>query len=176
MGSNGISLYEISSEILNCVKVDSESEDMVNVETGEVFDREAFEKLQGAFDDKVLSLAKWTKNLDAERKAIYDERKKMEAREKSISRKIESIKNYIDFCTAQIPKEKLPKDATTILTRTKSTSTEVNLSELMKFDDCDLYLKYDDPKPDKTAIKNALKGGSKIPGCQLIEKENLQIK
>ena len=171
----GISLYEVSAEILNCIRIE-DTEDMVNTETGEVFDKEAFEKLQGDFNEKALGLAKWIKNLDAERKAIYDERKKLEAREKTISRKIESIKNYLDFCTSQIPKDKLPKDATTVLTRTKSTSTEVNLAELMKFKDCDSYLKYDDPKPDKTAIKNALKGGVEIPGCQLIEKENLQIK
>lgn len=171
----GISLYEVSAEILNCIRIE-DTEDMVNTETGEVFDKEAFEKLQGDFNEKVLGLAKWVKNLDAEREAVYNEKRKLEAREKAISRKIESIKSYLAFCTSQIPKEKLPKDATTILTRTKSTSTEVDLATLMTYDDCDMYLKYGDPTPDKTAIKKALKGGMQIPGCQLIEKENLQIK
>lgn len=169
-------LYEIRSDIENCVRVDEESEDLVNTETGEVFDKEAFEKLQGEFNDKVLDLAKWIKNLDAERQAVYNEKQKLEKRKKTLDNKIESIRSYIDFCTLNIPKEKLPKDATTVITRSKSSSVEVDLDELMKFDNCDDYLTYAPPKPDKAEIKKAIKSGQTIPGCSIVEKQNLQIK
>ena len=169
-------LYEIRADIENCIKVDENSEDFVNTETGEVFDREAFEKLQGDFDDKVLNLAKWIKNLDAERQAVFNEKQKLDKRKKALDNKIESIRNYLDFCTANIPKEKLPKDATTILTRIKSSSVEVDLNELMKWENGYMFLIESDPKPDKAEIKKCIKSGATIPGCKMVEKQNLQIK
>lgn len=171
-----MTLYEIRQDILNCVLADSESEDMVNTETGEVFDKEAFEKLQGDFDEKLLNLAKWIKNLDAERQAVFNEKQKLEKRKKRLDNKIESIKSYIDFCTADIPKEKLPKDATTVITRSKSSVVEVDLAELMKAKDSDKFLIKSDPKPDKAEIKRVLKTGVEVPGCVIVEKQNLQIK
>ena len=52
----------------------------------------------------------------------------------------------------------------------------MDLAELMKYDNCDVYLKYEDPEPDKTVIKEALKSGIDIPGCSIVDNRNIQIK
>lgn len=167
-----MSLYDIKQEILNCVRIPDEEDLMVNTETGEVFDTEAFDKLQMDFEEKCLELGRWVKNLDAEREAIYKERKKLEGREKAISRKMDSIRNYLSF----LLDGKTVYDANTVLKFSKSTKTEVDLNELMRFDDCDSYLTYAEPKPNLAEIKSAIKSGKTIPGCKLVENLNLQIK
>lgn len=36
--------------------------------------------------------------------------------------------------------------------------------------------KIPEPSPDKTAIKEAIKNGSEVPGARIEERKNLQIK
>lgn len=162
-------LYEIKAQIENCIKVD---DDFVDTETGEVFDTEAFEQLEMDFEEKCLDLARWVKNLDAEREAVYNERRKLESREKAISRKMDSIRNYLTF----VLEGRSMKDSNTEIGFRKSKSTEVNVIELMKWDNADSYLTYKEPVPNKTEIAKALKNGTDIPGCRIVENMKIQIK
>lgn len=50
------------------------------------------------------------------------------------------------------------------------------MTSLLQYADCDSYLKYAEPTADKTAIKDAISSGVEIPGCQIVEKSNIQIK
>lgn len=38
------------------------------------------------------------------------------------------------------------------------------------------YLKFKAPELNKTAVKKAIKAGETVPGCELVVKNNLQIK
>ena len=164
-------LYELSAQIEACIK-DEITGDMIDTETGEVFDPEAFEKLEGEFEKKCLDLGRWVKNLDAERQAVYDEMRKLDKRQKALSRKKVSIENYL----ASILKGREMRDENTQFKFRKSNSTEVDLSVLMNWDNADEYLTYKDPTPNKSEIAKALKSGKEIPGCRIIENLNLQIK
>jgi len=37
-------------------------------------------------------------------------------------------------------------------------------------------MKFSDPTPDKTAIKNYIKAGNELPCARLVENNNIQIK
>lgn len=38
------------------------------------------------------------------------------------------------------------------------------------------FLKFKDPELDKVAVKKAIKAGETVPGCELVARQNLQIK
>lgn len=166
-------LYEIKAQIEKCVKSDLDDDMMIDEETGEVFDKEAFEQLEMDFEEKCLELGRWIKNLDSERAAVYNEYKKLYKRYKALDKKIESIKNYLSF----VLQGQSVKDANTELVFRKSNSTEiVDMALFMAWDNCDEYLKYSEPEPKKKEIAKAIKAGKEIPGCAIIENYNLQIK
>lgn len=164
------SLYEVARELLACVKVTED--EYVNEDTGEVIDIEQIENLQMSFESKVENIGRWIKNLLSDAEAIKLEEKRLAARRKAFESKAESLKNYLSVCMSG----KTFNSPTIQIAWRNSTSVDVNLDELMKYDDCDSYLKYTDPTPDKMAIKNAIKSGKEIPGCSIVSKENMQIK
>lgn len=165
-------LYEIKAQIEKCVKSDLDDDMMIDEETGEVFDKEAFEQLEMDFEEKCLELGRWIKNLDSERAAVYNEKKKLDKREKALSKKIESIKNYLSF----VLNGREIKDSNTELKFRKSNSTEIDLKVFMLWENADEYLRYKDPEVNKSEIAKAIKSGKKIPGCEIVENYNLQIK
>lgn len=151
-------LYEINEEILNCV----------DTETGEIIDPEKLSQLQMDFDDKVEGIALWIKDLLSDAAAIKAEKDKLNERQKICENKAKNLKEYLSgFLAGQ--KFKTPRVA---ISYRKSES--VNVSDIWKIPDD--YLKYKDPEPDKTKIKSALKAGVSIPGVELIENRNIQIK
>lgn len=151
-------LYEINEEILNCV----------DTETGEIIDPEKLSQLQMDFDDKVEGIALWIKDLLSDAAAIKAEKDKLNERQKVCENKAKNLKEYLSgFLAGQ--KFKTPRVA---ISYRKSES--VNVSDIWKIPDD--YLKYKDPEPDKTKIKSALKAGVSIPGVELIENRNIQIK
>lgn len=164
------SLYEVAKELLACIKMTDD--EYVNEDAGEVIDIEQIEQLQMTFESKVENIGRWIKNLISDAEAIKVEEKKLASRRKALENKASSLKQYLEICM----NGKVFSSPTVQITWRNSTSVDVNLDELMKYDDCDSYLKYTEPTPDKMAIKNAIKGGKEIPGCVMVSKENMQIK
>lgn len=165
-----ISLYEVAQELLRCIQV-SEGE-YVNEETGEIVDVEQIENLQMTFESKVENIGRWIKNLSAEADAYKVEEKKLAAKRKAAENKIASLRQYLETCMAG----KTFKSPTVQISWRTSASVDVDLNELMKYDDCDSYLKYTEPTPNKLLIRDELKKGASIPGCKLVTSENMLIK
>ena len=159
-------LYEIDQAILA----------LVDPETGEILDYEAFAELKLAREEKVEGMALWCKNLDAEAAAIKAEENALAERRKPLERKSANLKKYITeilagdkFTTARVA-----------CTFRKSKSVEIQdeaefirtMQEGQHFE----YLKYSPPTVNRTEITNAIKAGKEVPGAQLVEKSNLSIK
>ena len=159
-------LYEIDQAIL----------ELVDPETGEILDYEAFSELKLAREKKIEGMALWCKNLDAEAKAIRAEEVSLAERRKDLEKKSESLKQYISdilagdkFSTARVAcsfrKSKsveIPDEAAFIQAMQDSMHLE--------------YLKFGKPTVNKTEITNAIKAGKEVPGAQLVEKYKLSIK
>ena len=158
-----MNLYEIDHAILDCV----------DRETGEIVDVDALNALEMEHDAKIENVALWIKNLLSDARQIEAERDALEKREKSAKNKAENLKKYLaGYLNGH--KFNTPKVA---ISFRKSTSVEVSdINKIMLLNDADIYLKYAEPTPDKTAIKNAIRSGIQIPGCSLVEKSNIQIK
>lgn len=151
-------LYEIDEQIMQCIDED----------TGEILDMEKLNHLQMQQEQKVESLALWYKNLLSDAEALKAEKENFATREKSAKNRAESIKAYLsDFLNG----EKFETKKTKITFRK---SKQVDIIDQSTIDDD--YLIYQEPRPNKTKIKEALKSGAQLKGVQLVEKKNIQIK
>lgn len=156
-------LYEIEQEILACV----------DLETGEIIDPEKLEALELERDRKIEGIALWVKNLDAEAKAYKEEKDSFAQKQKVAENKAKSLK---EFLSHYLDGTAFKSTKVNVSFRNSKAVDVFSMDELMNYDDCDSYLKYSEPTPDKTAIKNAINSGVEIPGCRIVENSNIQIK
>lgn len=159
-----MNLYEINNEILNTC---------IDTETGEVIDIEKLNSLNLQMQDKIENIGCWIKNLLSDVDQLDVEIKNLSDRKKAAKNKAESLKKYLsDFLDGS----KYVSSKVSISYR-KSESVEVaDIEQIKLLDNCDDYLTYKEPEANKTAIKEAIKHGVVVPGCSLVEKQNIQIK
>lgn len=158
---------------MNIYEIDNEMLSLIDEETGEIKDYEAFEELQMQKEEKIENTALWYKNLVAESKAIREEEKALAERRKSLENKAENLKNFVNrtlngnkFSTSKVA-----------ISYRKSTAVEVDdefIDYAMKNNN-DL-LTFKRPEPNKTVIKGMLQGGFDIPHAELVERNNMSIK
>ncbi len=165
-----MTLYDIDHGIAEAF------EKAIDPETGEVIDEQAWaelEALQMAREDKLENVALWVKDLNAEAAAIKNEEAALKARRQSAEKKAESLKGYLAYALGGAERFKTSKVA---ISWRKSETVEL----LEGVDPVTLPLEYQRVKvsvePDKSKLKDALKAGEEIPGVELVEKQNLQIK
>lgn len=158
---------------MNIYEIDNEMLSLIDEETGEIKDYEAFEELQMQKEEKIENTALWYKNLIAESKAIREEEKALAERRKSLEHRAESLKNFVNQ-TLQGNKFATSKVA---ISYRKSTAVEVDdefIDYAMKNNN-DL-LTFKRPEPNKAVIKGMLQGGFDIPHAELVERNNMSIK
>lgn len=150
-------LYEINEQI----------EGLVDPETGEIADFEAFEKLNLDLDTKIKNIALWIVNLRSDAEQLEEQEKKFRDRKTAAKNKAESLKNLLDgFLSGE--KRSYPE---VVISYRKS--EQVAVDDGAKLDDRFLRIK---AEIDKTALKDALKHGESIEGARLEVKNNIQIK
>lgn len=156
-----MNLYEIDEAIMGCV----------DMETGEIIDTEQLDKLSMERDQKIENIALWIKNLNADAEALKAEKEAFDARKKAAENKAASLKKYLSGYLAG----NAFKSTKVAISFRRSESVQVNdINAIADFDT--QYVKYAEPTADKTAIKKALKDGIAIPGVELVENQNIQIK
>lgn len=155
---------------MNLYQIEDAIMDLIDAETGDILDLEALTALEMEREKKISNTACLIKNLRAESDAIKSEEDKLAKRRKSKDNLADRLESYLDNFLGGLTFE----DARCVIAYRKSVSTEIA-------EDLDLNTLPDDCKKitvtaNKTAIKAALKSGAKIPGCALVEKNNIQIR
>lgn len=160
------SLYEIEQAMLECVDLD----------TGEVIDSAMLDALQMERTAKLEGVALWIKNLKADVEAYVAEMENFAARRKAAERKIESLTDYL---ANALGGEKFS---------TAKCAVSFRRSQGVKFDNEDKFrtwcvqnnrpdlLTIPVPKISRTAVKASLKDGDELPGAELEERLNINIK
>ena len=136
-------------------------------ETGVIFDEAYIDALKIEQEKKTEGLCLWYKDLIANAKAIRDEEVTLAERRHVLERKAESIKGYLD----RRQQGKKFETAKVAISYRKSEQVEID-------DLTDIPLEYTttEIKPDKKAIKNAIKAGEAILGAHIVEMNNISIK
>lgn len=161
-------LFEIVKEIAACVKRE-DSDDYVNVDSGEIIDTEALDALKLERDVKIENIGKWVLNLEAEEKALAEQEKRFKDRKDAAKRKKESLKNYLAF----ILNGKNFK-CTACEFRFRNSEAVVFSGDMATVPK--EYLRYKEPELDKAKIKKALKAGEVIDGFALESRQSLTVK
>jgi hypothetical protein len=153
------SLYEIDQAILECV----------DCETGEIVDQEKLDGLMMERSAKIESVALWVKNLESDAVAYKAEKEAFAQREKQASDKAKRLKEWLArVCEGE-------KFSTAKCAVSFRTSESVAIAEGAIIPDAYMRTKTTS-EPDKTVIKDALKTGVEIIGCQIVTKLNTNIK
>mgnify|MGYP003312009120 FL=1 len=152
-----MNLYDIDERILA----------LIDPETGEVADAEEFDRLQMERTAKLEAVALAYKNYTAEAAALAEQKKAFADREKKAANK---AAYYGMLLERGLQGEKF---STPLVEISYRKSTEVVVDDLsaipFRFTTAEI-------KPDKVAIKEALKRGETVIGAHLADKKNIQIK
>lgn len=156
-------------------EIDSRIEELIDRETGEISDMEAFEALQMAREDKLEGAACYAKDLAADIKALADEEKALHERRTVLEHKRERLVSWLS----------------TVLDGGAFTTSKVDVrfrrSQALEIPDEDTLREYlqihapwfliaQEPKVDKQGLKDAIKSGVECPCAELVTRQNIQIK
>lgn len=162
-------LYEIANEYRETLDA------LVNEETGEIDDT-ALASLNGlttSLEEKGIAVASYIRNIEADRQALADERKRMEARQKTLESRIEWMKNYLqtNMETCGIKEISCPYFSIKL----KKCPPSVHLSDEDSLPDT--YRKRKETVSiDRVKIKQDIQAGVMIPGAELVQGNTIQIK
>ena len=157
-------------------EIDDAIEKLIDPETGELKDFEAFAALNMERSRKIEGMAVWVKNLTAEARALKAEEDNLAQRRKVLTNRAEGLKKYLSKITGgeafKSTKAQISFRATSSLNVFDVPSTAKWLEE-NGFDD---YVTYSEPSVDKTAVKQLLKTVEVIPGCVIEQGTSISIK
>lgn len=161
------SLYQIGMDFLTALDAIEVDED-----TGEVLNLGQIEALDAQFEQKAESVACYIKNLAAFSADLKTAEESMKARRQAADKKIDALKKYLTTWLDAVGKDKV---------ETVNAKISFRKSDQVQIDDesalpADFVKVVTETKPDKTAIKKAIKDGAEVPGATLIQNRNIQIK
>lgn len=165
-----MTLFEINEAIQKAL------ENAIDTETGEI-DFEKYEAeieaLGIAREEKIKNTALYILNLRAEAQAVAEQEKKFKERKQALQNKEKRILERLKF---DLNGESF-NGTEVVVSYRKSKGVEITDAEAFE-DFSNLFPKYRKEikiEPDKTAIKKALAEGEVIPGCAIVERQNIQV-
>ncbi len=158
----------MSRKMANLYEINESLTALIDEETGEILDFEAFEALSLERETKLENIALWIKNLNADAAMYKAEKQAFEEKQKRAERKAESLKTYL---STFLNGEKFKTARVDCFFKKSESVNVIDMSRLPSE-----FLKYSEPTADKTAIKAAIKEGKEVAGAEILVKNNLQIK
>ncbi len=154
-------------------EIDAAIAGLVDLETGEIKDYEAFAELSMARDQKIENMVLLLKNRMALSDDIKAEVAVLQGRKKVIDNSIRSLKEYI----AHVLDGQKFETARCAVSYRKSEATETDKEFLeWAIENRPDLLEEQPPKLDLAGLKQMLKEGMECPYARIIEKNNIQIK
>lgn len=160
---------------MNLYDVDIAIAALIDPETGEITDFEAFENLEISRERKIEFLCKSIKEAPVLSEALQSEIKRLQEKKKSIEARADRNKAYLQGYLAGEKYKSAMFSCYYGSTKDVQGDEEAFLKWAME-KGADEYLKYKDPELNKTEIKSALAKGAEIPHLQLVERKYLCIK
>jgi hypothetical protein len=165
-------LYELTNDyraLMNAID---------NEEIPEEAIADTLEAITGEIEVKADEIACLLKNLNADIAAFKAEETRLAERRKQKERAYERIKAYLAEELQKASVTSVDTARNKISFRKSESVYIANEAEflewaLMNRDD---LIKYGEPSPKLTEIKNAIKGGAVIEGCELRTNQNIQLK
>lgn len=149
---------------------------LIDQESGEILDVQAFESLQMEREKKAENMALWVLDLQDEVNALTDEINRLRDKKTAAENKIASLKRYLPVITHG---EKLKTPLISVSYRNYDALEVVDKAEVIEWAEQhhrDDVLKYSEPDVSKTAVKKLIASGEKIPGAMIVSSLSTIIK
>lgn len=154
-------------------EIDAQLSALIDEETGEISDFDAFDALQLDRAQKCENIALYYKNLTAEAEAIKAEEDKLYDRRKKLEKKAANLFEYLKYA---LNGEKL---------ETARVKCSFRTTHPVHFDDNFVYwaadnapdlLTYKEPTPNVNKVKEAIKAGREVYGATIMDSQSLSVK
>lgn len=160
-------LYEITKEyldVLDHLEVDEE--------TGELTGADRLDEMEGSFEQKAEAVACFIKNAAALAKDMKDEEQNLKKRRESLEKRNDYLRQLLQTSMDAVGKAKVETPKVVVSFR-KSKSVQISdenaVPETYKIETVSVRV-------DKTLIKQAIQLGQAVPGAELVENRNIQIR
>ena len=136
---------------------------------------DTLESLDGELEAKAVTIAQFTRNLDATADAVAEAGKAMLARAERLRKRAESIRQYMLFQLEFAGVSKIECPWFVIRVRKNPPAVVIDDEKAIP----PRFIVQPEPpapRPDKAAIRDALKAGEAVPGARLVQSDRLEIK
>lgn len=161
---------------MNIYEYDQVLESLIDPETGEVFDYDAFLELSMERDSKIENTAVYVKNLISQTEAIKAEERALKARREPMERRAKRLKeylaNYLNGERFECPRASLSFRKSTALEVLDATAAAEWLEDHGHTD----TVTWSAPTLDKRAVTAIIKAGDPVPGVELVAHNSLQVR
>lgn len=148
--------------------IDQQIADLIDPDTGEVTDYAALDALTMAREDKIKQIDRARRNHLAEASAIAEEVNRLKERQEAAEKRAESCKRLLEYALGG----EGYKDGTVTMYYRETEAVVVAEGATLPEE----YLRYGKPTVNKTALGEALRGGTTIPGATIEKRRSLIIK
>ena len=161
-------LYEITGELKTTLQI------LESMDLDEQTIKDTLEGVELEFDEKVISIAKFIKNLESTAEAIKQAETEMSKRRKSLENKVMKMKDYVLTNMQTVEKTKVQSPFFDVSIRKNPASVLVEDIDLIpaKY----FVMPEVEPQLDKKAIKDAIESGEAVKGASIHNTISLQIK
>ena len=155
--------------------IDAAIADLLDEETGEIIDFEAFENLNIERERKIEFLCKSIKEAPLLADALQSEISRLQEKKKSILNDAEKKKAFLQGYLGG-EKYKSPLFTCYYGSTKEIRGDEEEFRKWALENNEDDFLKFKDPELDKTTIKKAIAEGKKLPYLEIVDRKYLCIK
>ena len=158
-------LYDITNEFEKLLDnlLDHDDSDLIK----------EIESIEGEFKSKSANVAKYIRNLEHLAAGIKEVENNQKNRRVLIEKKIIKLKDYLRFNFERTNTEKIENDD--IVIAMYKNPVKVNILDENKIPEKFFHLK-EAKVLNKDKVKESLKNGEDIPGCELIQEKRITIK
>lgn len=157
-----MNLYELSQNYLAVQDMDLEPETL----------KDTLDSIEEAIEVKAENIAKWIRNLEADKKAFEEEEKRFKDKKQAADNRIKSLKLYLEDNMRLTGKTKFKAGFFSFAIQNNPPSVEVFDEALIPKQ----FLIEQPVKIDRAGIKELLKAGEEVPGAELKHSSSLRIR
>jgi len=162
---SSVSLYELADEFKNALEELTDLDDEYILDT--------LESIQGEFKLKSINVAKFIRNLEHTAEGIKETERKQADRRKNLEQKILRLKEYLKSNLENIGLDKIENDELVITIQKNPHKVSIIDEQLIPKEYFEIQ---EQVSINKTKIKEDLKNGKDIPGCEMVQEKRLNIK
>lgn len=131
----------------------------------------ALENIDGALEEKLESIAKLVRNLDAKAKAYEEEEKRLRAQKQAAKNRVENIKRYVKKNLEEIGRDKV--EAGIFKWSLQNGPGRVEITDETKIPE-EYFVK--EIKPLRSEIKKAIEEGVITEGAEIVRDKSLRLR